>query len=94
MKYNILLFTCSGTCTHLSCLPVVVPPDSLTVDRTRLYWSSMSDGAVYSVDKHTGHQLVTEVEGVVGELLAFGYNLQPPPGKCDIPVPLPIPVPV
>jgi len=61
-----------------------LPPDSLTVDRDRLYWTSKMTTFVSSVDKRTGFDVASHVAGAgsVNNLLAFADYLQPFPGEC------------
>ena len=59
-----------------------LPPDSMAVDRERLYWTSDMTIFIYSVDKLTGLNFASDdVPGSADDLLAFGDNLQPFPGK-------------
>ncbi|XP_071801017.1 proto-oncogene tyrosine-protein kinase ROS-like [Asterias amurensis] len=57
-----------------------LPPDSLTVDQTRVYWTN-NQGIVVSADKVTGQDFRSEVvpTAEVPVLAAFGNNLQPYP---------------
>ena len=58
-----------------------LPPDSLTVDRERLYWASKTTPFITSVDKRSGLDVVSHVVGgSVNDLLAFADYLQPMPG--------------
>jgi hypothetical protein len=65
----------------MSVLFAGLPPDSLTVDQDRLYWTNDAQQVMMSVDKRTGLDLVTdETSSPVKNILAFGDNLQPLPG--------------
>jgi hypothetical protein len=58
-----------------------LPPDSLTVDQDRLYWSNDAQQVMLSIDKRTGLDLVTDRSTSQHKnILAFGDNLQPLPG--------------
>jgi len=57
-----------------------LPPDSLTVDRDRLYWTSDITTFVNSVDKRSGLDVISHVGGSANNLLAFADYLQPFPG--------------
>jgi len=61
-----------------------LPPDCMTVDQDRLYWTNGLTSFISSVDKRTGLDLVSDVAGSVSSLLAFGDNLQPFPGKQSL----------
>ncbi|XP_038044153.1 proto-oncogene tyrosine-protein kinase ROS-like [Patiria miniata] len=56
-----------------------LPPDSLTVDQTRVYWTNRDQEIVASADKVTGQDFRSEVVNPVPILAAFGDNLQPYP---------------
>ena len=61
-----------------------LPPNSMTVDQDRLYWTSDMTSFINSVDKRTGLDLVSDAAGSASNLLAFGDNLQPFPGKQSL----------
>jgi hypothetical protein len=62
-----------------------LPPDSLTVDQDRIYWTNDAQQVMMSVDKRTGLDLITDrTQSPVKNILAFGDNLQPLPGQCSV----------
>jgi len=61
-----------------------LPPDSMTVDQDRLYWTNDMTSFINSVDKRTGLDLVSDVAGSASNILAFGQHLQPFPGKQSL----------
>lgn len=61
-----------------------LPPDSVTVDRDRLYWTSDTTTFVNSVDKFTGLDVASHVAGSANNLIAFADYLQPFPGKHSL----------
>jgi len=65
---------------------VGLPPDSVTVDRDRVYWTNERTAFINSVNKHTGLDHAYDVARSANNLLAFGDNLQPFPGKQPIPL--------
>ncbi|XP_074649999.1 proto-oncogene tyrosine-protein kinase ROS-like [Tubulanus polymorphus] len=63
-----------------------LPPDDMTVDSSRLYWSNQKLGVVNSVDKNTGKNFFPERLDEVLEIVAFGPHLQPLPDlSCLMP---------
>ncbi|XP_022081965.1 proto-oncogene tyrosine-protein kinase ROS-like [Acanthaster planci] len=65
-----------------------LPPDSLTVDQTRVYWTNENQGIEASVDKVTGQDFRSRSVTPVPTLAAFGENLQPyPDPTCLAPLP-------
>ena len=61
-----------------------LPPDSLSVDGKRLYWTNEAQGIVGSVDKVTGDDFRAQSVDGVSFVIAFGDNLQPYPGNNDL----------
>ena len=57
-----------------------LPPDSLSVDHQRLYWTNRNEGVLISIDKHDGSNLVRETLPSVDRIQAYGQHLQPLPG--------------
>jgi len=57
-----------------------LPPDSLTIDQDRIYWSSDSQRVMNSVDKYSGLDFIAEGGSAGGNVIAIGENLQPMPG--------------
>lgn len=64
-----------------------LPPDALSVDASRVYWSNAAEGIVASVDKQTG----ADFQGQTGQadvsfVLTYGTSLQPyPDPECLAP---------
>ncbi|XP_064613642.1 proto-oncogene tyrosine-protein kinase ROS-like [Liolophura sinensis] len=56
-----------------------LPPDSLTADHLKIYWSK-SDSGVHSLDKASGHHSVISQHTGVTSIQAYGQHLQPLPG--------------
>ena len=71
-------------------LLVGLPPDSLTVDRDRVYWTNESTAFINSVNKRTGLDHAYYDARSANNLLAFGDNLQPFPGKRPLPMISPV----
>lgn len=58
-------------------------PNSLTADRSRIYWSNQRDSKIYSVNKMDGKDFLTYNVNNVKKIVAYGSHLQPlPESKC------------
>ena len=60
-----------------------MPPDSLTVDLDRLYWTNKEKASVNSVLKDSGSDFITEHVKDAPSIIAYGKHLQPMPGILD-----------
>ncbi|XP_071506845.1 proto-oncogene tyrosine-protein kinase ROS-like [Diadema antillarum] len=57
-----------------------LPPDSLSVDTHRIYWSNSAQGIVASVDKWTGADFTSQTgQTDISFVVAYGTSLQPYP---------------
>jgi len=55
----------------------------MTVDLDRLYWTSVTTSFIHSINKYSGLEVESHVARNTNNILAFGDNLQPYPGKHD-----------
>ena len=59
-----------------------LPPDSLTVDHSNVYWYNKTEEILYYIDKQTG-VIFTKPMADVLDIVAYGIHLQPLPCKSQ-----------
>jgi hypothetical protein len=60
-----------------------LPPDSMTVDQERLYWSNENQKVLLSIEKNaTGAEpRVEATQTDISQVMTYGNHVQPMPGK-------------